>query len=90
MMPQQQQLQGTVLNGEQPGANGVRITDKIYWYPNGNACEVDNCGQPAYKICDDSTELLTGWRGCGKNMCMAHCDYDIKRRRHDKFKKGIL
>jgi hypothetical protein len=53
------------------------VVEGIYWNPlgPGQNCEVDNCGSPAYQICNKEMDCCgnKGFKGCGRKMCMAHC-----------------
>ena len=41
----------------------------------GQNCEVNNCQQPAYKICDMRRKVFNAkFQGCGKKMCLAHAN----------------
>ena len=41
---------------------------------NGIVCQVDNCGAVAYQHCNFPMPCTDGYSGCGKAMCMAHCE----------------
>ena len=55
----------------------LEVVDCVWWNSLGPGivCQVDNCGNLAYKYCDKTLECGTTelFKGCGKAMCLAHC-----------------
>ena len=98
MPPQQmpmQQMQGNLrMPGPSPLVNIVAqpaepkmVCDGVYWNAlgPGQVCEVDNCGNAAYQICNyDHNCCRSYYKGCGKKMCMAHCHIVFKESSHGK------
>ena len=65
------------------GVGTAQICDGVMWNLLGEGinCEVDNCGKPAYQICDQKFEQYVG---CGRKMCLDHCDLKIRKGRKKK------
>ena len=59
------------------------VVSGIYWNAlgPGQVCEVDNCGNPAYQICNKDVTCCGKifHKGCGRKMCMGHCYLDVRR-----------
>ena len=58
----------------------VMVFPGVMWSPIGKPCEINNCGSPAYKLCD--SPATCGWVPCGKAMCLAHSKVEVRSRKH--------
>lgn len=65
----------------------IIIPGKLYWpaLDETERCEVGECGKQAYKTCDHSFNhcgCIKLWKGCGRKMCMTHCNLTIAKNMH--------
>jgi hypothetical protein len=57
------------------GPQPILVHPGVTWPPLGKQCEINNCGNPAYKTCDQKDGCT--WKGCGKAICMDHCEIEV-------------
>ena len=59
----------------------ITVFPGVVWSPIGKPCEIDECGELAYRICDISS---CGFDGYGKAMCIKHCNIEISSHKRIK------
>lgn len=74
-----QNVTNVVNNVVQGAAQPIMVFPGVFWPSLGKPCEINNCGAPAYNVCNTN---MCGWTGCGKAMCMAHCKIEVQNRKN--------
>ena len=68
--------QATPYNQEMQTVNTTTVNNTTIVQPADGSvpCEINNCGKPANRYCDQS--FACGWKACGRAMCEAHKEVD--------------